>query len=152
MFTISSKCEGARYLVFIDDIYNWGWFAICWSNRVLSELIILLPKRLVAEHCIWDYQQLTHTTGGGNLMAFSCSSQPLIEPLNGRITLDSGHLCHVQTRANRTTASHFIIVQKFTKFAIVFFVQFSTSISVNFNIVKIYTNFFGYLLYNFIQC
>jgi hypothetical protein len=31
MFTVSEKYEDARYLVFIVDICNCGWFAICWE-------------------------------------------------------------------------------------------------------------------------
>jgi len=56
-----------------------------------------MPKRLVAKHRIYDYQQFAHAGGGGNLMTFAGSNQPLIKPLNGRITSDCGHRCHVQT-------------------------------------------------------
>ena len=75
------------------------------SNRVWSQVLILLPERLVAKHRIYDYQQFAHAGGGRNLMTFTGSNQPLIKPLNGRITSDRCQRGHVQTRANCCTPS-----------------------------------------------
>ena len=95
----------------ISDILNitTSWWLqkplISWSNRVSSQVLILLPERLISKHRIYDYQQFAHASGDRNLVTFTCSSQPLIEPLNGRITSGRCQRCHVQTRANRGTAS-----------------------------------------------
>jgi len=74
----------------------------CWSNRVSSQVLILLPERLVTKHRIYDYQKLAHAGSGRNLMTFTGSNQPLIEPFNGRITSDRCQCCHVQTTTFRS--------------------------------------------------
>jgi hypothetical protein len=67
------------------NFFNDSKVLIRWSNRVSSQVLILLPECLVAKHRIYDYQQLPHESSDRNLVTFTCSSQALIEPLNGRI-------------------------------------------------------------------
>ena len=48
----------------ISKKFRIWYLPFCWSNRVRSQVLILLPERLVAKHCIYNYQQFPHTGGG----------------------------------------------------------------------------------------